>query len=666
MNGTGVIATIQFNATAREGESDLTLSDIQLVDADTNLVEYGTPSNGHYTMSVAPPPWLSVDPKTVELANLGDTFDLNVAINELAKDFKMVGAEFQVHYNTTVLGTTDGDIAEGEFMKDFATRAGTSTFFQAYVEDDYGLIGIIILPLPNGTWPLDVFPEGSGVLATLKFKAIYQLENDDVITELMVSDVLLANVDAKEIPVDLAKTAAEGKCKCTILKAIVPPVGPPQHPDYPYSIDLYTQYDLPYGGQGYNQPSDAFPPQAEILMNALATYFGDVVAGKPVVFTIHGPGGVQYSAVVPTNGEGVATLRYIVPWAIESFGLWQAQASWQIGAKVITDTLHFRVGFLVSVDSVSLTPNEGIFMDPRYGEEYPVYYKGSTYDLTVLLTGITMQSPAACMAAMMGATADAWVAVAIFDELGQPVAYNALHASILAGAAIPYDPQFVLQQKVQHYTVPSISVTIGPNAFSGRASVQANVLTAAVGGVTYCGPKVHYIWIWSKNRTTGPGADSRVGWLEVGEKSGKYLDVVEVPVIVHDIDPAAHIVAIQFRVTFDTSLVELADLNKDGKIDENDIIERDFVKQFGTTFFAVQVDIQNGLIVGELQLPPYPGEKGWMTGSGTMCSLFFKVLYKAPPPTGAVLTLSDAFLVNSDAKPIGFTRLDNGYVSIVG
>jgi hypothetical protein len=55
-----------------------------------------------------------------------------------------------------------------------------------------------------------------------------------------------------------------------------------------------------------------------------------------------------------------------------------------------------------------------------------------------------------------------------------------------------------------------------------------------------------------------------------------------------------------------------------------------------------------------------------MTGSGTMCSLFFKVLYKAPPPTGAVLTLSDAFLVNGFAEPIEFTRLDNGYISIVG
>jgi hypothetical protein len=590
------------------------------------------------------------------LASIGDSFDLNVAINGLVQDFKMVGAEFQVHYNTTVLETTDGDIAEGEFMKDFATRAGTSTFFQAYVEEDYGLIGIIILPLPNGTWPLDVFPEGSGVLATLTFKAIYQLENDDVVTELMVSDVLLANVDAKEIPTDLAKTAAEGKCTCTVLKAFIPPVGPPQHPDYPYSIDLYTQYDSPYGGQGYNQPSDAFPPQAEILMNALATYFDDAVAGKPVVFTINGPGGVQYSAVVATNGEGIATLRYIVPWAIESFGLWQAQASWQIGAKVIIDTLNFRVGFLVRVDSVSLTPKEDMFPDPRYGETYPVYYKGSTYELTVSLTGITMQSPAACMSSMMGTAADAWVAVAIFDELSQPVAYNALHASSLSGAAIPYDPQFVLQQQVQHYIVPSISVTIGPNAFSGRASLQANVLTAAVGGVTYCEPNVNHIWIWSKNRTTGPGADKAVGWLEIGEKSGKYLNVVEVPVIVHDIDPAAHIVAIQFKVKFDTSLVEFVEA-----------IERDFVKQFGTTYFVVDDShIEDGLLVGELQLPPYPGENGWMTGSGTVCTINFRLLYKAPPPTGSVLTLADAFLVNSDAKPIGFSRLENGYISIVG
>jgi len=656
MNGSGTIATIQFDAVYRpppEGECDLVLSSILLVDADTNPVEYGTPQNGRYVITVAPPPWLSVTPKTVDVAKKGDSFDLNVAINELDKGFRMVGAEFQVHYNTTVLETTSENIKEGEFMKDFATRAGTTTFFQAYVEEDHGLIGIIILPLPNGSWPLEVFPEGSGVLATLKFKAIYQLDNEDVLTQLVVSDVLLANIDAKEIPVNLAKTAEEGKCKCTIKKAIVVPPGPPQHPDYPYSIDLYTQYGSPYGGQGYNRPSDAFPPQAEILMKAEATYFGDAVVGKPVVYTINGPSGVQYSAVVATNGEGIAELRYIVPWAKESFGLWTAQASWQIGSKVISDTLKFRVGFLVNVQSVLLTPNEGYFMDPRYGEEYPIYYKGGTYDLSVSLLGITMQSPVNCMSALMGATSDAWVAVAIFDELGQPVAYNALHAFTLTGPAIAYDEQFVLEQKVRNYAIGSISVTIGPNAFSGRASVQANVLTAAVGGVTYCEPNAHYIWIWSKSRTTGPGVETGVGWLEVAKKSAKYNDVVSVPVIIHDVDPAAHVVGIQFKLKFDTSLLQAIEA-----------IEGDFVKQFGDTFFTYH--IENGILVGELQLPPYPGENGWMTGTGTVCTINFRVLYRAPPPTGSVLTLTDAFLVDADAKAIRFTRLEHGYCAIVG
>ena len=92
------------------------------------------------------------------------------------------------------------------------------------------------------------------------------------------------------------------------------------------------------------------------------------------------------------------------------------------------------------------------------------------------------------------------------------------------------------------------------------------------------------------------------------------------------------------------------------------VTEGDFVKQFGDTYFVYY--IEDGVLVGELQLPPWPGENGWMRGSGTVAIIEFRAIYRAPPAASCYLTLTDAMMVDADGTEIEFQRLVNGYYEI--
>jgi len=361
-----------------------------------------------------------------------------------------------------------------------------------------------------------------------------------------------------------------------------------------------------------------------------------------------------------TDSNGIAELKYIVPWTA-SFGLWEASASWQIGSKTVSDTMKFRVDYLVSVDSTVLEPAEDRFTDPRDLQEYPVYYKGEAYGLTVKLNVMTVQDPGILMRSLIG-ECGVMSTVAIFDELGQPVAYTALENDI--GPMIydgkAYHPawddgekfiQFVNVGRPRDFTPDgNFSVTIGANAFSGRASVHGNVLTG-IGGVPYCGPTIEHIWIWKDHEpyVKPLGADS----LEVSSHVVNSGETFNVTITINGVNPDAHAVAIEFTLKFDI-----------GDLKALRAVEGDFVKQFGDTFFTYQ--IENDVLVGLIQLPPWPGENGWMRESGTICTIEFEAIYMAPPPHVSSLTLTNAFLVDMHADDLEILSLKHGSVTITG
>jgi len=265
----------------------------------------------------------------------------------------------------------------------------------------------------------------------------------------------------------------------------------------------------------------------------------------------------------------------------------------------------------------------------------------------------TMQDPGSLMQTLIG-EGDVWPTVAVFDELGQPVAYTALLADI---GSIDYHPaddggvyfkEFVAEGRTRPFKVPgTVSVTIGPNAFSGRAKVHGNVLTG-LGGIPYCEPTIEHIWIWKESHV--PLFRIAAESLKVSSHDVHYEETFNATITINDVYPDAHVVAIEFNLEFDTLALEALQ-----------VVEGDFVKQFGESFFTSYIN--DGVLVGTIQLPPWPGENGWMRESGTICTIEFKAIHEAP--YGSPLTLTNAFVVSADGNDLEFRRLIHGYVTII-
>jgi hypothetical protein len=197
-SGDGTIAYIAFNATYRDVTAvgcELRLYDTILVDPDVNTISH-TDRSGFYEMAALPYPTLEVIPDMHVALRNGETFEVEVNIKGLDKDWHLVGLQFELRYDTSLLLTKPDWIVEGGFLKAYG-----NTLFQVEVENDYGLIGIILLPDQNGSWTGE-FPEGNGTLATITFKTIYQPvepENASSCT-LMLDNTILVNDRTEEIP----------------------------------------------------------------------------------------------------------------------------------------------------------------------------------------------------------------------------------------------------------------------------------------------------------------------------------------------------------------------------------------------------------------------------------------------------------------------------------
>jgi len=512
----GVLATLTFNVTYKPtfadlvASCDLLLTDILLVDVEGNTVEYKPPVSGRYEIAVAAPPWLSLEPKEYTAEAIGEEFPLTVFINELSSDWRLVGVEFKIRYNNTMLDVVN--ITEAGFMRHFAELAGTETWFQYYVEEDpesgFGIVGILLLPLPNGTWP-GPFPStedyaAPGDLATVTFEAIYQHEELDLTSDIYLDDIILANSAGKEIPYDRAKTAEEGKTLYSISRAR-PPI--PTHPDYPYSIDVFTQYSVnvttgeidwenPYGGLGYNRTSDAFPPQALVKLYAYVSYYDDPVADKPVSFELVGPEGTVFTVVITTDADGIATLTYVLPWDVT--GVWKVTATVALGGKQISDYLKFMEDWLVKAFIVkiqgldSLTAlNTTAYSGDVFNATTSKYLKGETLEIQIDLVIITMQNPRVAMEKIYGEDVDMLLKITVLDDLSQPVATACFDIDdLIEDAKYEDNPDFSRTVPV----IEEVSFKIASNAFSGPADVYFNVFTDDP-GVPYCLPAGIQIWL---------------------------------------------------------------------------------------------------------------------------------------------------------------------------
>ena len=459
--GSGTLATITFGATHSPGSCDLELTEVIIVDVDVTAIETRPHESGKYVIPL--PPWLSIEPDVYTALALNEEFDLTVFINELKGDLEMVGAEFKIRYNLTMLELTT--ITEAGFMKHFAGLSGTDTWFQYYVEEDptsgYGIAGILILPLDNGTWP-GPFPDTTdygapGDLATVTFKAIHQHDTLDLTSDIYLDNIILANTEATEIPYDTTKTTEEGICKYTIGKAI---------PPFPGEVDLFTWlYPAPYGGQDLDQRSDAFAPQMYAMLAANVTYNGDPVLNKLVTLTLNDAHDALRAVVTSITGDdGIANFTYRIPsWpygpnatqaALDAgiFGDWVGAATVDLAGEMVWDTMVFSVGWLIEATNIAAHNGESPFK------------KGEVIHFDVTISSIFMQ----------GLSTNCTVVVT--DEVGHPIGYTYISYDKPQEGYVNYPRYFNYPRYYVPENILELTITIPYWCFSGTGAIRVNLL----------------------------------------------------------------------------------------------------------------------------------------------------------------------------------------------
>jgi len=297
-------------------------------------------------------------------------------------------------------------------------------------------------------------------------------------------------VNAKTIPVNTQKTETEGKCLYTMKRLT---------PEFEGKLDIFTQYVAPYGGQGPNNPSDAFAPQGQVKLYGSVTYRGEPVQGKPVTYQIAGPPDFASSAVNFTDEDGLSLIEFTIPWEGVDFGLWDVSASVDIAGNVVSDTLMFRVGWLIEVRDVTINGTD-IGTKEVGGKVYPQLYKGSTYELSASLKVITMQDPTACLQLQGIAPPKMVIVYTGVDELRQPIFTKYIELPIGPMSTTDPTPEqmkaFVLNADGRTKSNGKMSIYIPKTAFTGVAAIRANVLTAYPSGVAYNNPETGKKEVW--------------------------------------------------------------------------------------------------------------------------------------------------------------------------
>lgn len=167
--------------------------------ADTACGIHHRDVDGYYEILSYPAPTLEprleIKPGSLKTFT-DDVFDVDVTIGNVAASVMLVGVEFKLRYNTTMLSVVDA--TEGPFMQDPSWAMNEAVMAGPFIEDDYVVLAILTLPGMDGEWT--AFPEGGGTLATITFNAT-AVGN----CALELFDTKLANPDLEPISHTTAK-----------------------------------------------------------------------------------------------------------------------------------------------------------------------------------------------------------------------------------------------------------------------------------------------------------------------------------------------------------------------------------------------------------------------------------------------------------------------------
>jgi hypothetical protein len=301
----------------------------------------------------------------------------------------LIGFQFRLLYDASLLQIVD--IREGPFLKDGPWNL-YGTFFIGSSEPDtmYGphaMVGCLLLPNPaNGQWDMTTWPNGTGVLAKITFKAIKQecFTAANLTCELglipLFPSCWAIDRNGNYIPIDEASNV-NGTYIMYRLQQVgrqIDVYGGAVNRGYGVPYGAPSAFPAPYGGQGPNGNMDLVIPQSVVYLLANVTYNFWPVQAKDVGFEIQGPydqetGQPRYTFFIRkysnrTDSEGMAWIKFQMPWPCpgqpgpngepcerpeDLFGKYKVTATVDICGVVVTDVLWFDYYYLVEITKVT-------------------------------------------------------------------------------------------------------------------------------------------------------------------------------------------------------------------------------------------------------------------------------------------------------------------------
>lgn len=195
-------------------------SNLEIDNEDTFLLDYDyrevlpiAKEKGYYEYEYAVVN-LEVKPNQ-HIADKLETFNVTVWLNNVTESDRVIGAQFRLQYNATLLAVKN--VSEGPFFREFKSCPEEPyTQFVWYNitsrdEDpqNYDLLGphiLVSVVILSYEGQYSVFPNGSGILATVTFRGIYRSLDEALNSPLELSDIIVVD-DAKPEPNVIATTS---------------------------------------------------------------------------------------------------------------------------------------------------------------------------------------------------------------------------------------------------------------------------------------------------------------------------------------------------------------------------------------------------------------------------------------------------------------------------
>jgi hypothetical protein len=418
--------------------SPLDFSDVALYD-HIGPVTTDASSNGEvkiYALMTLPLGLFEVVPSSVVLGpepSIGEEFDVDIVltgptVEGLSFAWYLVGVQFRLTYCDDLLEVVS--ITEGPFLKDGPWNLHGTFFIGMDQTNGLGphvMVGEMLLPNGMGIYDQTSWPNGTGTVATIRFRAIKQECPDPFTCALDLMPLFpgcwAIDRDGLYIPIDEASIV---NGTYTMLPF-----------DMPGSVvdvfggasngGLWTGYDdpfiAPWGGQGEDHWMDLVFPQSEITLYAELTHNYWPVQSKEVGFEIEGPfekdgeGGfvpkepgykIWLKITKITDENGTAKLVFRMPWPCDDpenlTGIWLVTVSARVGDTVVMDTMPFYYEYLVNWVKVTV--------DPYY------YIHGDTVCVVVEYQTHSVQNYTALFA------------IVLMDDLGVPVWMELVNATV--------------------------------------------------------------------------------------------------------------------------------------------------------------------------------------------------------------------------------------------